>query len=155
MSANAKPARPKMSIRRLPGDRRGNAAVELALVLPIVVALLSGVIDFGMMVRATNALQTMARAGAAYAAKYPADSAGIAQAATGAAALDPTTLSVTATQFCECSGAAVACGSACPAGGAMSVHVSVAVAQPYHPLTPFADAVLPSTLTAQATMRTQ
>lgn len=143
-------------MRRLAGDRRGNAAVELALVLPIVAALLSGIVDVGMMVRAANALQTAARAGAAYAAKYPTDSAGIAQAATGAAALDPSTLSVTATQSCECSnGGAVACGSACPAGGAMSVHVSVAVAQPYHPLTPFADAVLPSTLTAQTTMRTQ
>jgi Flp pilus assembly protein TadG len=145
-----------MSIRRLAGDRRGNTAVELALVLPIVVALLSGVIDFGMMVRATNAMETAARAGAAYAAKYPADSAGIAQAATGAAALDPSTLSVTAAQFCECSNSGIlACGTSCPNGGTTSVHVSVTVAQPYHPLTPFAEAVLPSTLTAQATMRTQ
>jgi Flp pilus assembly protein TadG len=147
--------RASQRLRRLTGDRRGNAAVEFALGLPIVAALLSGIVDFGMMVRATNALQTAARAGAAYAAKYPDDGAGIARVATASAQLDPATLSVTATQSCECDGGAAPCGTACPGGEILNVHVSVRVAQPYRPLTPFAGAVLPSTLTARAALRTQ
>ena len=144
------------AVRGLTLSQAGNAAVELALILPVAAVVLSGVADYGVMVRTSNALQTAARAGAAYAAQYPSDAAGITQAAGSAAALDPATLTIAATQFCGCSnGSTVACGAPCADGGPTNVHVSVSVAQPYRPLTPFGGFVLPTTLTAQATLRTQ
>jgi len=143
-------------LRSLAACRAGVAALELALILPVAVLVFAGCADYGLMVRNANALQTAARAGAAYAAEYSSDVAGITQAAGSAAALDATTLAVAATNFCGCSdGGAAACSAACPDGGPTRSYVSVSVTQPYTPVTPFAGLVLPPALTAQVTLRTK
>jgi Flp pilus assembly protein TadG len=144
------------TLRRIARSRAGAAAVELALILPVAIVVFAGCADYGLMVRTANALQVAARAGATYAAVYPSDAAGIAQAAQSAASLDPTTLTVTPAQFCGCaSGAATGCGTSCADGGPTRTYVSVSVSQPYTPVTPFAGFMLPSMLSAQATLRTK
>lgn len=56
--------------RRLPGDRRGAVAVLIALLLPLLVAVLGLVIDVGMAYAEKNALQTSAEAAALAAAGH-------------------------------------------------------------------------------------
>jgi Flp pilus assembly protein TadG len=46
------------------GDERGASAVEFALVVPILLMLVFGIIDFGLMIRANTVLANAAREGA-------------------------------------------------------------------------------------------
>jgi Flp pilus assembly protein TadG len=46
------------------GDERGAAAVEFALVVPILLTLVFGIVDFGLMIRANTVLANAAREGA-------------------------------------------------------------------------------------------
>ena len=66
-------------------DRRGNHAVELALILPIFLALLTGVFDYGWLMLhrqlAADAAQTGARAGAMAGEEEDADMVAAAAAA--------------------------------------------------------------------------
>lgn len=50
--------------RRLPGDRRGAALIEMALVLPVLMLLIMGIIVFGEWLSFANALQQSANEGA-------------------------------------------------------------------------------------------
>jgi Flp pilus assembly protein TadG len=57
------------------GDDRGAAAVEFALVLPVLVLLLFGIVDFGRLLNAEITLTQAAREGARVAALVDADAA--------------------------------------------------------------------------------
>jgi Flp pilus assembly protein TadG len=54
------------------GNARGNAIVEFALVLPILLLVLFGITEFGRMILTTNILNTASREGARLAAVSPA-----------------------------------------------------------------------------------
>ena len=58
------------SARNLPAaqDSRGNAVVEFALVLPLLLLVLFGITEFGRMIMTTNMLNTASREGARLAA---------------------------------------------------------------------------------------
>lgn len=64
-----------VSTRRTPRlsetDRRGGAAVEFAVVLPLLTLLLLGAADFGRFAHSWNAVTNAARAGAAFAGTTP------------------------------------------------------------------------------------
>jgi len=80
--------------RRVRADRRGQAAVELALALPIVVVFVLGVFQVALVARDQLAIELAARE-AARAAAVSADPAGAAQSAADRVAdLDPLHVSV-------------------------------------------------------------
>lgn len=54
------------------GNNRGNAVIEFALVLPILLLVLFGITEFGRMILTTNILNTASREGARLAAVSPA-----------------------------------------------------------------------------------
>ena len=68
-----------MKLRRTPapGARRGAAAVELAVVLPLLLTLLLGVWDMGRLIDASQILSSAAREGARCASTGQVDSAGV------------------------------------------------------------------------------
>jgi Flp pilus assembly protein TadG len=73
-------------VRRRRGDTRGAAAIEFALVLPIVLLLVCGIVDFGRMLNIQITLSAAAREGARWAALKQPDPAGrVALAAPGLA----------------------------------------------------------------------
>lgn len=106
---------------------RGNALVEFALVAPLLLVMLAGVLDYGMSLRTASSVAAAARAGAQYGSLNPdsaADTAGI-QAAASSAAPDVKALSVSSSRSCQCSGGgAVSCSGNCT-GGKMLVYVTV------------------------------
>lgn len=59
----------------LSGSERGAAAVELAVVLPFLIVLLAGVVDYGRAYYVANTVANAARAAAEYGARNPAYSA--------------------------------------------------------------------------------
>lgn len=62
-----RPRHSPLSLRRLAAQESGASAVEFALILPILVALLIGTIDLGRMAWTKMEVQAAARAGANYA----------------------------------------------------------------------------------------
>jgi Flp pilus assembly protein TadG len=60
------------------GARRGQSIVELALALPLLMLILLGTIDLGMMFHDYIQLRNASREGAGYGAHFPNDSTGIA-----------------------------------------------------------------------------
>jgi Flp pilus assembly protein TadG len=107
--------------------RRGIAITEFALVLPFLMLILAGVVDFAMLLRTATGVADAARAGAAYGSRSASnslDTAGMQSAATKAA-YDITGLTVTPTRSCKCAdGSAVSCTGSC-AAGAVRVYVQV------------------------------
>lgn len=65
-------------------DRRGVSAIEFALVAPVFVLLMVGVIEAGLAIRTGFQVRQAAAAGAAYASKYKYDATGVTAAAQNA-----------------------------------------------------------------------
>ncbi len=64
MTTLSLPFGPRRFCRRLIGDRRGAALIEMALVLPVLMLLVMGIIVFGEWLSFANALQQSANEGA-------------------------------------------------------------------------------------------
>lgn len=127
--------------RRTPprrADSRGIAAVEFAIIAPVVLLLLAGATDLGRAVESSIRLENAARAGAQFALRAPNDTAGI-RAAAEAGAGPGATVTVTRPP-CQCptatgaNGAVVDCNASCATG--MARYVRISITQPFVPLFP-------------------
>ena len=138
--------------------RSGFATVEFALVLPLMLFLVAGVVDFTMLMRTAIAVADAARAGAAFGSLNASNAGNISgiQAAALAAAPDVTGLSATAAKTCQCSnGTVVNCSGGSCASGGVRVYVqvtaqAVATALFGYPHLPYSGAIVATT-----TMRAQ
>ena len=83
--------------RRNPDGTSGSAAVEFAMVLPVVMALIVGAINYGLMGLQMSTLISAARGGAEYAKSNPTDSS----LSSHAASVSSVT-ATTATLVCRC-----------------------------------------------------
>ncbi|HUR21462.1 MAG TPA: TadE/TadG family type IV pilus assembly protein [Vicinamibacterales bacterium] len=84
-------------------EEAGGALVELALVLPVLVLVFVGTVDFGRVFYTSQSLVNAARAGVQYGAHTPARSADLAGMKTTAeAATGMTGITATASRLCQC-----------------------------------------------------
>jgi Flp pilus assembly protein TadG len=160
--------RPTVSPHHLHQDR-GQAFVELALVLPIFILLLVGIAEVGRLAYASIEVSNAARAGVAYAAQSHTtaqDSANIQQAASNDAP-DITSLTATPSSSCACEtsagvmGAPVACTAistataSCPSPSRIVLYVQVTTSAPVNTIFHFPG--IPSTVTLRgfASMRAE
>jgi Flp pilus assembly protein TadG len=107
--------------------RTGSAMVEFALIAPLLLLLLAGVLDYSMALRTAIAVSDAARAGAHYGSLSEANAGDVAgmQAAALNAVPNLTGMTVTAVRSCKCpNGSAVSCTGSCT-GGAISVFAEV------------------------------
>jgi len=136
---------------------RGIATVEFALVAPLLLLLLAGVLDFSLLLRTATCAADAARAGTEYGSKSAtaaADSAGM-QAAALNAAPGVSGMTATATRSCKCSdGSAVTCGSTC-ASGKMMVYVQVTTEVAAHTVFDYSALNISNAVRATASMRAQ
>lgn len=152
-------ARLRLPFQGLPQAVGGTASVEFALLAPVLVFLLIGIFDYGKAAYEAMQVQDAAQAGAEYALRYGWNSGNIENAVTSTT----TSISVSATpaptQSCGCvSGTSIvsaSCGSACSGGGTAGTYVTVSAQAPYSPILSYPGISLPSTLTAQTTVRIQ
>ena len=112
------------------GTRRGTATIEFALIAPLFLLLLAGVLNYTMLMRTAIALADAARAGAQYGSLTSgnaSDTAGMQNAAVNAAP-DIGGVTATASKVCKCSdGSTVNCtGGTCTTGG-VRVYAQVTV----------------------------
>lgn len=128
--------------------------VEFALAVPVLAAVLIGIIDLGSGIHDMLSLRAAARAGAEYAVARPTDQAGISAAVMAATDFGDETVSVATTSSCECpSGAAVSCGANCPNGGVLREYIKVRVTQPFTPLFAYSQYLMPSEIAGEAIVR--
>jgi Flp pilus assembly protein TadG len=128
----------------LPGHRTpstppraaGQAIVELAILLPLILLILLGAIDFGRVFILTTQLENAAREGAAYGAVKPTDAAGITSAARQELGGD-TAVSISVSCSTTCTSSSAAAGNT----------ITVQAQRTFAFVTPFMASVLGGPLT--------
>jgi Flp pilus assembly protein TadG len=145
--------------RRLARQAGGNAALEMALIAPVLVLLLVGIADFGMAVYRKMQVQHAAQAGAEYAMVHGFSSSAITSTVTAATAFTGITASPAPAQSCGCvSGTTVAaatCGTNCASGTAAGTYVTVSAQGSYATIIPYPGIPSSFTLTAASVVRIQ
>ena len=136
---------------------RGNSLVELALLLPFLLLLLVGVVDFGRAYYLLLEVASAAHAGALYGTQNPTDTANM-QAAATLDAPDVPGITATATYGCECSDGTAASASctatpSCTSPATVVNYVQVDTSAAYTPWLTYPGVSLPSSLTGSARMR--
>jgi Flp pilus assembly protein TadG len=134
-------------MRPATGDR-GAAAVELALVLPVLLLLVMGIVEFGLAFNRQISLSGGAREGARWLSLHAADQAG---AVTHTIDAGPTTPVLTAADVSLCTGPA---GGTCAVGAdcAPGLTATVIATQPFDVSIPFGPQ-LSITITGKGVMR--
>jgi len=149
-------ARARGILGRLAGDRGGNVAVEFALALPVLIVMLTGLIDYGRATYDRMALETAARGAVQYARQAPSDTAGIRAAALNAGGVAATATVEVPAPFCECpDGSSIGCTATCASGDAVRRFLSVTVRQDFEPLFPYPGLPSPLALAGSAVIRVQ
>ncbi len=150
-------------LRRLGAERRGVAALELAIAFPVVLLVFGNIVDYGLMMRQHAQLATGVGNAAGYAslagmgvssatlqtvAAASSGLAGVSASATGAACYCP---SGTPRKL----GAAVACNSTCADGTAAAAYVTITASYIYTPFFPGLNGMSQQTLTHTAAAMVQ
>lgn len=136
---------------------QGASLVELALVLPLLMLLLIGAVDFGRAFYLAMEISGAAQAGAEYGTQNPTDTTGIAAAAQVDAPDVPFLAVTTPTYGCECSdgtGFSSNCTNtpSCPSSNVV-YRVTVRVSATYTPWFPWPKVPSSISLSSSATMR--
>lgn len=145
------------SILGLLKAERGASLVELALVLPLLMLLLMGAVDFGRAFYLAMEISGAAQAGAEYGAQNPTDTTGMSAAAKYDAPDVPGLVVSTPTYGCECAagtGFSATCANtpSCPSSNIV-YRVTVNVSATYSPWFPWPKIPSSISLSSSATMR--
>jgi Flp pilus assembly protein TadG len=104
--------------------------IEFALIAPVLLLLMAGVLDYSMALRTAICVSDAARTGAQYGTLNPGNATDYTGMRTAALNSAPniTGMTATATRICKCAdGSTITCGSTCGAG-AVQVYVQVTTA---------------------------
>ena len=146
-------------LRALLPDIRGNAAVEFALVAPMLAASLVAMIDLGIGFYEKMEVENAAQAGAEYAVARGWSAASVANAVTASGTFAAISATPAPTQSCGCASgttvAAAACGAVCPNGAAAGTYVTVNATAQYSTILSYPGLASPVTLSAQSIVRIQ
>lgn len=146
------PECPAGPVRRFGRAAGGAAAVEFALLAPVLVVVLSGIVGYGLAMFDKIDLVSATRAGAQLALIDSSDTSAIENAVVGATGLGITAADVSTTEYCEClDGSTITCGATC-GDGSDNRHFMTITATFDHTLLLIGNTV---TLTGETTVRTQ
>ena len=148
-----------MRLTSLLRGRRGNAAIEFAVLAAPMVLMLVGAADYGAATYAKMQVQHAAQAGAEYAMKYGFSSTNIATAVTSATALSGVSATPAPAQSCGCASGttvtAATCGTTCASGAAAGSYVTVSAQGSYTTIIPYPGIANTLSLSASSTVRIQ
>jgi Flp pilus assembly protein TadG len=143
-------------------SRQGNAAIEFALLSPLLLTMVTAIVEIGMAGYQEMQVQASVEAGALYAAQNGSSNlAAIGLAVVNATGTTGITATPTPVAFCGCPTTAGVvsqnsnCETACPNGTAPGQYVTVNAAVTHQRIMPFLTLPLPTTLTASSTIRVQ
>lgn len=106
-------------LARLRRSEEGGAMVELAVILPVLILISIGVMDYGRVYFTSIAVANAARAGAEWGARTPANSVDQANIQNFAMldGAEAGTITVTSNTYCKCGGTTVTCATTSDCGG--------------------------------------
>jgi len=144
-------------IAKRKSGQRAIATVEFALMAPLLMLLLSGVLDYAMLLRTATCAANAARAGTEYGSRSSitsVDYTGMQNAALNSSP-NLTGMTATATRACQCSGGgAVSCTGSC-ANGKMMVYVQVTTSVAAHTIFNYSALNFSNLAGAKASIRVQ
>ncbi|HZT51102.1 MAG TPA: TadE/TadG family type IV pilus assembly protein [Stellaceae bacterium] len=146
-------------LRRVLRNRRGTAALEFGLLVPVLSTMVVGITDLSLGFAHKMAVQDAAEAGAQYAVLHGWSSSAVSSAITSATRLSGITASPAPSESCGCpSGTtitAATCGSTCASGRTASTYVTANAQYSYRMILSYPGLSNPVTLSASATVRIQ
>jgi hypothetical protein len=138
-------------------ETRGTAALEFGLAMPLLLALVIGLTEVGMVSYEAMQVKDAAEAGVIYASQHPSDLTGIQNAVTNATGTAGITASPAPTGFCGCPGASgIAIGDcivACASGSAQGQYVRVNASLTHSKIVALPGMPDPLVLTGVSTLR--
>lgn len=142
--------------RIMKGRDDGSAAVEFALIAPVLVLMLIAVVDLGLVMIDNVRLSSAVRAGAQFAMQDPDDKTSIRTVAVNATTLtiDPADITVS-DKFCECDGVVSACDTTCASGFAPGEYVTVTATTTVTSILSYPWLPSPTTLSQSTTIRVE
>ena len=144
------------SVRR---DRRGTAALEFGLAVPLLLTLIVGLTETGMAAFEAMQVKNAAEAGVVYASQHPTDIAGIQSAVVNATGTTGITATPAPTSFCGCPGTngitVGNCVALCASGSAQGQYVKVNASLTHVKILTFTGLPNPLVLTGVSTLRVQ
>jgi Flp pilus assembly protein TadG len=138
-------------------DRTGSSFIETALVVPMMLLLCCGTMDFARFIYAGVEIASAARAGVQYGALTPGhsgDTSGMTAAALADAADLGSTVTASAGNFCACDGSTTDCSSTCT-GATPEGYVSVTANYTFNTLIRYPGLPRTVALSRTAKMRVQ
>lgn len=152
----------RVLLSRAMGDTRGVAAIEFAIIVPMLITMVVCTVDLGMGIYRNMQVQNAAQAGARYAMTHSFDANLISNAvssATGLEGLEGIVALPPPSQYCGCATDAgigpITCGSTCPVGAVYGTYVNVSAQASYATIVPYPLIANNFTLKAQASVRVQ
>ena len=118
-------------ILRFLAAARGAAAVEFAIILPVLAAMVIGIAQYGGMVIAYQQMHDGVEAGAVYVMRGGSDMTAAKDISLGAWPNKPGDASVTATHTCSCAGVSNSCTSLCPDNSYPQAFTTIAASGTY------------------------
>ena len=140
-------------------DIRGVAAIEFAIIIPMLVMMVVCTVDLGMGIYRNMQVQNSAQAGARYAMTHSFDATLISKAVSNATGVQGIVASPPPSRYCGCATSAgispIACGSTCPGAAIYGTYVNVSAQGAYTPIVPYPLISNSFSLTAQASVRVE
>lgn len=117
----------------------------MAIIAPTMILMLIGMVDYGLAALHTMELESAARSGAQYALIDSSNTSLIETTVENSTNLDAANLTVTVSEFCECSdGTTVDCSTGTCTSGSVRTYMSIATSYSHTPI------LLPNTMTLTA-----
>ncbi|MBM3484842.1 MAG: pilus assembly protein [Alphaproteobacteria bacterium] len=141
---------------RLLRDCRGLSAVEFAIMLPVTILMLGGLIDFGIAANQRTSLENGARAGAQVAMYRGLELEQIKASVIDATDLELVADDIDASEFYECDNAInvkVEADHQCTDGSGLGKYITVTASKSYEPIFTFLDFAIPTELKGSAVVR--
>ncbi|MDA9427150.1 hypothetical protein XH97_34290 [Bradyrhizobium sp. CCBAU 53380] len=139
-------------------DTRGIAAIEFAIMVPLLSLMVVSVTDIGLAVYRKMQVEDAAQAGAQYAIAHGFDASAMSSAVTSATNSTAITASPAPIQFCGCPTSrgvsTVSCGTVCTGGAQAGTYTTVSAQATYYTLINY-QIVSSYTYNAQSTARLQ
>ncbi|MGF6305962.1 Flp pilus assembly protein TadG [Bradyrhizobium sp. i1.8.4] len=146
-------------VRATVHDRRGVAAIEFGIMIPLLSLMVVSVTDIGLALFRKMQVENAAQAGAQYAIVRGFDAAGVTSAVTAATNSTAITASPKPYQFCGCPTSTgistVSCGAVCPSGAQAGTYAMVSAQGTYYTLINYQIVATSYTYNAQSTARLQ
>ncbi|MGY3440650.1 Flp pilus assembly protein TadG [Bradyrhizobium sp. USDA 4473] len=140
-------------------DRRGVAAIEFGVMIPLLTLMVVSVTDIGLALFRKMQVENAAQAGAQYAIVRGFDTTGVSNAVIAATNSTAIMASPQPLQFCGCPTSAgistVSCGAVCPSGAQAGTYAMVSAQGTYYTLINYQIVATSYTYNAQSTARLQ